>query len=182
MWRKGFTFKVQTPHLKFGSWNDSRLSTVFWCGSNQKFFGYVEVQLSKGQLARGCYCLRYSASKVCIMPSTGSKWMTRHHGRRVSFFWTTRHHNHTCVMFRRTVSPLTNWPLSVPSCRKGRSHSALLCLVWFSIWFGIFKVATLCFWLFVCLFVLPRQSVSLSNKNLEAKFSQYFFQPPDKNL
>lgn len=29
MWRKGFTFKVQTPHLKFGSWNDSRVSTVF---------------------------------------------------------------------------------------------------------------------------------------------------------
>ena len=29
MWRTGFTLKVRTPHLKFGSWNDSRVSTVF---------------------------------------------------------------------------------------------------------------------------------------------------------
>lgn len=69
--------------------------------------------------------------------------------------------------------------------QRRQSWSSLLCLVWFSIWFGNFRVcnSTLCFLLFVChFFFLPRQSVSLSNKNLEAKFSQYFFQPPDKNL
>lgn len=51
---------------------------------------------------------------------------------------------------------------------------------WFAIWFGGFIYFHFCL---LVSFVLPRLSVSLSNKNLEAKFSQYFFfQPPDKNV
>ena len=61
-----------------------------------------------------------------------------------------------------------------------------LCLLRFTIWFGFFRgnevvggrgsFPPLRFWLFRVSLVSPGQSVSSSNnKNLEAKFSQYFF-------
>lgn len=71
---------------------------------------------------------------------------------------------------QRTVSPQTDRPVSVPSTVFG--------LVQYLVFQGLLFV----FGFVSFFFPLPRQSVSLSNKNLEAKFSQYFFQPPDKNL
>lgn len=177
MWRKGFTFKVQTPHLKFGSWNDSRVSTVFlvWIKPNILWIR-LRPALKRSTWLRSLLCVLFCVWSVCYAVS-GVKIndKTSLQTLFIFLFFTIWPPINT---EKRTVSPRTNWPISVPSCREGRS--SLTCLVWFSIWFGIFKVCY--FWLFVCLFSLPRQSVSLSNKNLEAKFSQYFFQPPDKNL
>lgn len=158
MWRTGFTFKVRTPHLKFGSWNDSRVSTVFlvWIKPNILWIR-LRPALRNVNLTEAAVCVSYSASEV---PSLGSKWMTRHHCRPLFLFWPPNN----------AVSPQTDRPVSVPSTVFG--------LVQYLVFQGLLFV----FGFVSFFFPLPRQSVSLSNKNLEAKFSQYFFQPPDKNL
>lgn len=81
--------------------------------------------------------------------------------------------------------------LAPPPCREGAGPRPLLvsfgiCFGFFFLSGGFFPFHLFVFGFLECLFLPPGQSVSSSNnKNLEAKFSQYFsffFQSPDKNL
>lgn len=157
---------------------------LFWCGSNQIFFGYVCVQLWKTvSLTEGpvaaCCCSVPEGSKI----NDKTSLQTRH----IWLFFTVK----PPVTYRKTHSSRLGQADSNPSrCPRARGGSSCFLSTVFGlvqylvVSFLRFRYSTLCFWLFVCpfFFLLPRQSVSLSNKNLEAKFSQYFFQPPDKNL
>lgn len=147
MWRKGFTFKAQTPHLRlvceWFSFCVSCLRGFFFLLQNKPNILWI-VQLWKG-----------------------STWL------RSMLVWMIRPYIWTPHLRQIGVNPL--------QCLKRRSHdppflSTVFGLLQYLVWH--FKVCY--FWLFVsvslfCLvsFILPRQS--LSNKNLEAKFSQYFF-------
>lgn len=69
----------------------------------------------------------------------------------------------------------------------GKAAPLPLSLVCFSIWFwGVFLIlgffSPLSFLAFRVSFCSQTAGFFSNNKNLEAKFSQYFFQPPDKNL
>lgn len=132
MWRTGFTFKVRTPHLKFGSWNDSRVSTVFlvWIKPNILWIR-LRPALRNVNLTEAAVCVSYSASDV---PSLGSKWMTRHHCRPLFLFWPPN----KC----RTTHSFTS--------DRSTRFCSLYC-VWFGSVFGFSRFA-ICFWLFVCLF------------------------------
>lgn len=157
---------------------------LFWRGSNQIFFGYVCVQLWKTvSLTEGpvaaCCCSVPEGSKI----NDKTSLQTRH----IWLFFTVK----PPVAYRKTPSSRLGQADSNPS-RRPRARGGSSCflstvfglvqyLVVFSFKVSLFNSLFLAF----CVsffFLLPRQSVSLSNKNLEAKFSQYFFQPPDKNL
>lgn len=168
MWRTGFTLKVRTPHLKFGSWNDSRVSTVFlvWIKPNILWIrlrpALRNVNLDWGRCVCELFCVGSAVYGVKMNDKTSLQ-----------------------TLFFFSGLPISAEQRSFTSDRSTRFCSLVgfLYCVWFGSVFGFSRFA-IYFWLFVCrfFFPLPRQSVSLSNKNLEAKFSQYFFQPPDKNL
>lgn len=145
MWRKGFTFMVQTPHLKFGSWNDSHVSTVFfffffWRGSNQIFFGYVYVQLSNPST----WLRPLLGVLFCIWGQ--NEWQDIIADPIHLTIWPPIN---TYIQKKHIVSPQANWPFLCPHAEK--AVSAPRYCVWFGSVFG-FQVCYSTFWLFMCCF------------------------------
>lgn len=146
---------------------------MFFSGMDQtkysldKFMSHKTINLTEA-------CVSSSVSEACVNIETSLQTLLILHFLTTWLRINTEKHSFTS-------GKMTLGPFLRTGAEKAAAGS-LYC-VWFSLVFGLaFLGIAVCFWLFVCLFFLPRQSVSLSNKNLEAKFSQYFFQPPDKNL
>lgn len=143
MWRKGFTFKVQTPHLKFGSGNDSCASTVFFsCGSNQTFLWirlrptFKTVNLTEAAAAR------FILSDTCDVVS-GVKMNDLCLNRSI----------HT-VQKKRQLHLTQIDPFPCPRAEK--AVPVPLHCVWFSIWFLAFLrfASQLFVFGFLCVFCL----------------------------
>lgn len=142
MWRKGFTFEAQTPHLKFGLWNNSRVSTVFSGVDQTKYSLDTFTSNSPAVSLNEVVPMWIFLYVLCL--TLGSKWMTSIEVVSICLFYSPTN-----------TQKNAQFPLSQTDyfARMQRSSSPL-CLVWFSIWFGIFKVcySTLRIWLFRIVF------------------------------
>lgn len=128
-----------TSKVWFVTWFSAVL--LVWIKPNILWIWWV--QLSNRQLDWGCCCVCFPVSETRVVsPGFKINIKTSLQTLLIVFFSAIWPLINTLTQKKHTFSPQTNWlePMSVPSCREGSSCSSLLSLVWFSIWFGIFRV------------------------------------------